>query len=71
MDIPEFNFETKLVVSLRTSPELAPRPRNEWEGKWDPGPLTEVLRVNPQLHDQLANAIKEYQDANPREPAHR
>jgi hypothetical protein len=64
MDIPEFNFETKLVVSLKTSPE--PAPNTGLKGKWDPGPLGVVLDLHPDLADQLAKAIEDYQDAQPR-----
>lgn len=69
MDIPEFNFETKLVVSLRMPPE--PVSNNGKKGKWDPGPLGVVLDLHPDLADQLAKAIEEYEDANSREPAYR
>lgn len=69
MDIPEFNFWTKLEVSLREPAQPvnpAPSgqmPKSVLEKTWDPGPLTEVLRLNPDLHDQLAKAIAVYQDA--------
>ena len=59
MSIPECNFEAQRVVSLREPQPAQPCAQTSYPG-FDPGPLKEVLRRNPELNIALTEAIRRY-----------